>query len=387
MAADWHDMKIAIPSAFLGKVMRGCESWAQDLATELHRRGMDVTLFQGGGPSDSSYARYIPCPDHTQPLWKHVTRLTQHGLWRYGLGSPLHLQQAVFGRRVARELRRGRFDIVHTQDPGTALALERARRAGRHTAKVILANGTEEPFEFLDQFEHVQELAPYYMELDHRYGLSSERQWFTIPNFVDCDVYAPGDQAQARKKFGIPPDRFVVLDVAALKLTHKRLDWLAQEVATARQTHPEIMLIVAGASTPETPQVEQAIRRYLGEDAWILKDVPRRNMPDLYRAADLFAHTALTEMFAIVLLEAGATGLSLRGHRFPVIEWVIGAGGVCLDMEKPGELALSIIDSIKNSTLRVQRGCNARHLIAERFDKVRVVDQIVAMYQAVLEHR
>ncbi len=255
-----------------------------------------------------------------------MTRFTRHGLWRYGLGSPLHLQQVVFARRVARELHRGRFDIVHTQDAGTALVLERARRAGRHCAKVILANGTEEPFEFLSQFEHVQELAPYYLELDHKNGLSPYWEWFAIPNFVIA-TSTPGDQAQARQKFGIPRDRFVVFDAAALKLTHKRLDWLAKEVAIARQKHPEIMLIVAGATTPETPQVEHAIRKYLGEDAWILKDIPRQNMPDLYRTADVFAHAALTEMFAIVLLEAGATGLTLRGHKFPVIDWVIGAGG------------------------------------------------------------
>jgi glycosyltransferase involved in cell wall biosynthesis len=380
-------MKIAIASAFLGHVLRGVESWSQDLSAELHRRGIDVTLFQGGGPSDASYARHIPCPDHTAPFWKHVTRFTRHGLWRYGLGSPLHLQQVMFGRRVAHELHRGRFDIVHTGDGGTALVLERARRAGRHSAKVIFANETEESFEFLDQFEHIQELGPYYMDLDRKNGLSPDREWFVVPNFVDGDVYAPGDQAQARQKFGIPLDRFVVFDAAALKLTHKRLDWLAKEVAIARQKHPEIMLIVAGATTPETPQVEHAIRKYLGEDAWILKDVPRENMPDLYRAADVFAHAALTEMFAIVLLEAGATGLSLRGHKFPVIEWVIGAGGVCVDMEAPGELALSIVDSLENPLLRAQRGSNARHLVAERFDKVRVVDRIVAMYEAVLKHR
>jgi len=378
-------MKVAIASAFLGHVLRGVESWSQDLAAELHRRGADVTLFQGGGPSDVSYARHIPCPDHTDPFWKHVTRFTKRGLWRFGLGSPLHLQQVVFARRVAAELQKGKFDVVHTQDGGTALGLEKARRAGRHSAKVILGNGTEEPLDFLLQFDHIQELAPYYLELDRQRGLPPDKQWFAIPNFVDSDLYAPGDQARARQKFGIPPNRFVVFDSAALKLTHKRIDWLAKEVAIARQKHPEIMLIVAGATTPETPHVEQAVRKFLGEDAWILKNVLRKDMPDLYRAADLFAHAALTEMLAIVLLEAGASGLPLRGHKFPVIEWVIRDGGVCLDMEAPGELALSIIESYENPAERARRGQNARRSITERFEKSRVVDQIVAMYESVLK--
>jgi glycosyltransferase involved in cell wall biosynthesis len=378
-------MKIAIASAFLGHVLRGVEAWSQDLAAELHRRGLDVTLFQGGGPPDVSYARHIPCPDHTAPFWKHLTRFTRHGLWRFGMGSPLHLQQVVFARRVVYELRNGKFDVVHTQDAGTALVLERARQAGRHSSKVILGNGTEEPLDFLLQFDHVQELAPHYLERDRQRGLPPDKQWFAIPNFVDCNVYVPGDRAQARQKFGIPPNRFVVFDAAALKLTHKRIDWLAKEVAVARQKHPEIMLIVAGATTPETHLVDLAVRKFLGEDAWILKNLPRREMPDLYRAADLFVHAALTEMFAIVLLEAGASGLPLRGHKFPVIEWVVGNGGECLDMEAPGELALSIIKSYEDPDGRAQRGQNARKSVAERFETSRVVGQIVAMYETVLK--
>jgi glycosyltransferase involved in cell wall biosynthesis len=380
-------MKIAVASAFLGHVLRGVEAWAQDLAAELHRRGLDVTLFQGGGPGDVPYAQHIRCPDHTDPFWKHVTRFTRHGLWRVGLGSPLHLQQVVFGRRVARELRSGNFDVVHTQDAGTALVLEKMRRAGQHPAKVIFANGTEEPLEFLLQFKHVQELAPYYLEIDRQKGLPADRQWFSIGNFVDCDVYKPGNRAKAREKLGIPRDRFVVFDVAALKVTHKRIDWLAKEVAIARQKHPEIMLIVAGATTPETEQVDHAIRKFLGEDAWVFKNIPRKHMPDLYRAADVFAHAALSEMFAIVLLEAGACGIPLRGHTFPVIEWVIGPGGVCLDMESPGELALSLIESYENPDLRAQRGRNARQSTAERFGTAHVVDEIVNMYEAVLKNR
>ena len=168
--------------------------------------------------------------------------------------------------------------------------------------------------------------------------------------------------------------------------THK-IDWLVKEVAVARQKHPEIMLIVAGATTPETPQVEQVVSEALGEHGLVLKNVARKDMPDLYRAADLFAHAALTEMFAIVLLEAGASGLPLRGHKFPVIESVIGDGGVCIDMEKTGELAGSFIESLENSSLRARRGQLARKSIMERFETSRVVDQIVAMYETVLGKR
>ncbi len=56
-------------------------------------------------------------------------------------------------------------------------------------------------------------------------------------------------------------------------------------------------------------------------------------------------------------------------------------------MEMPGELAVWIIEARENHLLRARRGSNARHLVMERFNRVRVVDQIVAMYEVVLKHR
>jgi hypothetical protein len=41
-------LKIAVVSSGLGHVARGIETWADDLAAALYKRGVDVTLFKGG---------------------------------------------------------------------------------------------------------------------------------------------------------------------------------------------------------------------------------------------------------------------------------------------------------------------------------------------------
>ena len=381
-------MKIAITSAYLGQIARGCETWAADLARELHNRKLDVTLFKGGGVATLPYEQVVFCPDHRRPIWKCITRLTRHGGgWRLGLGNPLSLQQTGFALAMIRPLRRGGYDILHTQDPYVAVILQWANHCGLHHAKVILGHGTEEPFEFLQRLDHVQELAPWHLVQDRAKGLPASRLWFSIPNFVDCDVFHTGNQIAARREFSIPEDRFVVLDVAALKLTHKRLDWLGQEIAIARQPHPEIMLVVAGAATDETPQVVAALVKSLGENVLILKDLPHNKMSELYRAADLFAHTSLFEMMAIVLIEALATGLTVRAHCHPVLDWVINGAGETVDMQQRGALAASIIGCIENPNRRHQRSISARLQALKKFDQRPVVDMIMEMYRQVMDDK
>ena len=99
-----------------------------------------------------------------------LTRIFPKCAWRWGLKSTYDLEQWSFWWRLWPELRRGKFDIVHVQDPWLALLLERSGRWGWHPAKVILAHGTEESLEFLEKFEYVQHLAPWHMKetIDHR---------------------------------------------------------------------------------------------------------------------------------------------------------------------------------------------------------------------------
>ena len=342
-----------------------------------------MTLFQSG-PGEVVYARQVSCLDHRGALARQLTFLGRIGGWRWGFGSTTSLQQVFFARRLITELRQGKYDIVHMQDAWASRLLERARRNGRHPAKVILGHGTEEEFEFLLEFDHVQELAPCYLERDRQIGLPPERRWFAIPNFIDCQQFCSGDRSVARAKFGISADAFVVLDVAALKRTHKRLDWLAQEMAHARCKQSNILLVVAGAQTSETTELVRFLKDALPGHVKVLTNVQRQDMPDLYRTANVFAHAALTEMMPISLLEAMASGLPVIANRAPIFEWIVGEGGVLVDMQNPGDLATAAGRFVADSTLAHIASRKARLRVLEQFETARVVDQISAMYQSVL---
>ncbi len=375
-------MKIAVASVFLGEIARGVESWARDLAAALHRRNFDVTLFQSG-PVTAPYARQVPCLDHRSATAKYLARLGRWGAWRWGFGTPQTIQQIRFARRLTPILEREHFDIVHMQDAWASRVLETARRKGRHHAKVILGHGTEEPLDFLLHFDHVQELAPCYLDQDRQKGVNG-KQWFAIPNFVDCELFRPGDQAAARAKFRLPPDAFIVLDVAALKRTHKRLDWLAKEAAEFRgqKVKENIMLVVAGAKTNETAALLSEMQQALGGGLRVLTDVRRDDMPDLYRAADVFAHAALQEMMPIALIEAMASGLPVIANRAPIFEWIVGEAGTLVDVRQSGSVAAALSPYF-SPQFRSGKSTVARQRAVTLFSAEVVVEQIIGMYQHV----
>ena len=106
--------------------------------------------------------------------------------------------------------------MVHTQDPLVALTLQRAHALGLVRAATVLAHGTEEPLSFLKKLDYVQHLAPWHLEEARRAGCDKPG-WTAIGNFVDTEVFHPGQDPVVRQQLGIPPGAFVVLSVAAVK--------------------------------------------------------------------------------------------------------------------------------------------------------------------------
>jgi glycosyltransferase involved in cell wall biosynthesis len=372
-------MKIAVVSSGLGHVARGIETWADDLATALHRRGINVTLFKGGGTASRSFERVVCCAQRDRRVARCLAASGKRFFWRYGFGSPYAAEQTTFAWSLVFSLRSSAVDIVHLQDPWLALLLERTKWF--HHAKVILAHGTEEPVEFLQQFQHVQELSPSYLE---RHRNSGARQWFAIPNFVDVDRFRPQDRRSCLQKLGLSTDDFLVLSVGALRRTCKRMDWLVEEFA--QLTVPHARLVIAGAREDETTSFIEQARVLVGADRLlVLENLPRDRMPELYCAADVFVLCSLEEILGIAFLEAMACGVPCIGHTYPVTQWVIGPGGDCINMEERGALQQQLTRYI-NYSFRETKALAVRQHVVAMFSEEVVVNQIVEMYRKVLKH-
>jgi hypothetical protein len=173
-------MRIAIASSGLGHVARGIETWACDTAGALHQWAVDSEQLTAGKEANFEVTLFcaaelpstvhrppstivLSCLKRGNPKTQQLSNWFPRWAWRWGLKSTYDLEQWSFWWHLWPKLRRGKFDIVHVQDPWLARLLDVSKWWGLHKAKVILAHGTEEPLEFLEKFEYVQHLAPWHL--------------------------------------------------------------------------------------------------------------------------------------------------------------------------------------------------------------------------------
>ncbi len=378
--------KIVVASSGLGHVSRGIESWANDLARALSTRGCDVTLCKGAGGAAATFERVVPC--WVRSSWKArlATRVVPKAIaWRLGIASTYGVEQVTFAIRLLWVLRVLNADILHVQDPVVARVAEMARRIGVVRTKTILAHGTEEPNETLAGFEYVQHLAPWHQEQCEAAGCS-RAAWTTIPNFIDTQRFSPGDGSAMRRELGIAGDALVVMTAAAIKRTHKRIDALIEEFALLREARPDLnaYLVIAGGEEKETQSVIEQGNRLLGDRVRFCVKYPRERMADLYRLADVFVLASLKEMMPIALLEATATGLPCVVNNHPVMRWMVGAGGACIDMTTRGTLCTAVEGLVADRARAREIGSAARAHCVEQFGKDAVVDRVLAFYGQLL---
>ncbi len=343
---------IAIACSGLGHVRRGNETWAQRVAEELHKHGAPVTLF-GGGPLQTScpYQRLANLPREAWPL-RHLFSWDRRYL----------LEQFSFGYSLGKHLRRGGYDFVQIADP--ILALRMHKQTPKHRTRVIYKDGLLLGAPWCQKFDNVQVLAPYYRDQAKAAGVNTER-WFVIPHLVDTEKYQPAKDRQAaqRRLLGekFPDDAFVILAVGDMApASNKRLDFIIEAVA-GLPAECEAHLLIAGSANPE--QERDLVRRVpdsLRGRIHVFANRAHEDMPELYHAADVFAHAALREPFGIVFLEAMASGLAVAAHDFAVTRWIVGPGGATIDMQTPGGLTSLLASWRAQPNLRQELGMAAR---------------------------
>lgn len=272
---------------------------------------------------------------------------------RAGLVAPLYALAAR--RAVARALARERFDLVHAHwlvPNAVAVAPLRRRRrrgspvfaVGLHGSDVFLAErpGMRRAAAFAlgraglltgcspELVERVLALA----ERSGR-GFPGERA-AVIPYGVDPAAFAPGrERGEAwRRRLGVPPDAPLLLGVgrmATKKGFHVLMRALPDLLAAHRQAHVVLAgggdrleeLRAAASPWPERVHLPGAVRH--------------DELPDLYRAADIFVMPAVhdpkgnVDGLPNVVLEAMASGL-------PVVASEVSGIPLAVATEKTGLL-------------------------------------------------
>lgn len=135
-----------------------------------------------------------------------------------------------------------------------------------------------------------------------------------LPNTVD-ERFSPGPKSEALLDRYQLRGKKVLLTVSRLAASerYKGHDRVIRAVAELRHAHPDLVYVVAGDGD-DRPRLEQlALDFGVADQVRFIGYVPDSELPDLYRAADVFVMPSTGEGFGIVFLQALASGIPAIG--------------------------------------------------------------------------
>ncbi len=141
-------------------------------------------------------------------------------------------------------------------------------------------------------------------ELKEFYAIPDDRI-VTIPNGINLSRFKEGTasaRAEVRRRFGIADDAKLVLFVGS----RFRIKGLKYAIEAVAKINTEAVLLVVG---DDTVAPYKQLAEELGVSDRVIFAGGRSDLPDIYPAADAFVLPTLYETFALVCLEAMASGL------------------------------------------------------------------------------
>ncbi|MGF1540918.1 MAG: glycosyltransferase [Pleurocapsa sp.] len=144
-----------------------------------------------------------------------------------------------------------------------------------------------------------------------------------IPNGVDVKLFSPEG---ASYDFGL--NHPLVLCVASLnRRDHKRVELAIRAIAKL----PDASLLVCGDG-PDRDYFQSLGDELLGERRFAIKTFPFKEMPAVYRSADLFTLPSLDEPFGQAYIQAMACGLATVATDDEMRRNIVGNAGILCDV-------------------------------------------------------
>ena len=160
-----------------------------------------------------------------------------------------------------------------------------------------------------------------------------------VPPGVDLSLFSPGDVRAARAAVGLPQDAKVLLFVGRIQPL-KAPEVLVKAAAELLARHPswrgELVVAVLGGPSgsglahPHSLE-DLAVQLGVAPQVRFVKPLPRAELAQWYRAADLVAVPSHSESFGLVAVEAQACGTPVVAADVGGLPTAVGDAGVLVD--------------------------------------------------------
>jgi 1,2-diacylglycerol 3-alpha-glucosyltransferase len=354
-------IKVFIPCSGLGNINRGFESFTRECFDALSTiSSLDITLFKGGGQSFEKEIHLWNLPRQSGSNAK-VTRLLQQ-VSQYS--SPNLTEQWSFFLSLLPNIHSNQPDVIYFSQPGLGLLLWHWKRWTKQRYKLLFRNGgpTKALQNLKRRWDHTQQLSPLHLQAAIHAGVPPEKQSL-VPNAIhikpQLKLLTLSEKAALRRTLNLPEERPIILSVAAINQSHKRIDYLIHELAALPQPRPYLLLL--GQQDTESPKVINLAQQRLGVNHFQVRTVSHTEIANYYQVADLFVLASLREGFPRVCIEAMSYGLPCLVHDYETTRYILAEEGYFTDLTTAGNLTqlmlkvLPEMNNIEKYHLRHQR--------------------------------
>lgn len=333
MKQNTQKSKIAILIPRYGLVERGTENFTREFVAHL-KDTFECVIFARGEKDHMIKVQCIPA-SHTllQRLYKLHPRLSRI-LDRYHL-SPDHIEMLTFSLCSMPYLLFGNYDLLFPQNGVWGALVCRLIRAVRRIPFIYRSAGGIEPMVARQKPDIYFTINP------------AIARWFNahfpdlrvifLSNGVNLDHFSlSGRQA----KLDLPHP--IIVTASALTPS-KRIDLTIEAVGKLKKGS---LLILGDGPLKNT--LTQLAQDRIGKGRFLIKKVSYEELPDYYRASDVFAFSAPDELgWGLVHLEALAVGLPVVANREENLEFLMGSKALLCDVRNVSEYAYMIEKAIR----------------------------------------
>ena len=169
---------------------------------------------------------------------------------------------------------------------------------------------------------------------------------------VDAELFHPGSRQEARSRLGLIDDASIILFIGNL-LPVKGIDVLVDACSRLARAGTEYTCYLIGQGPLRSGLEREVARLGLSDRIQFLGPRPHHQLPDWFRAANVFTLPSRSEGMPNVLLEALACGTPFVASRVGGIPELVNLGPCRLVApENAGELAESLTLSLQESKAR-----------------------------------
>jgi glycosyltransferase involved in cell wall biosynthesis len=303
-------------------------------------------------------------------------------------------------RRLVGLLRRGQYDIVHSHLFRADIYASLAVAQLRDRAPLLVSTRHNDDRFFLNPFVGIahymlsarqdliiaisDHIARFTVSRGVRHPERVRRVYHGIEPMVTQALEREGQQI--RRDLGLGPDDYVVGNVGRLA-PQKGQRHLIGAMPLLLERVPRAHAVIAGGGDLEEYLRDLALEVGVADRVHVLG--PRRDVPALMHAMDVFAMPSIWEGFGLVLLEAMAAGRPIVASRVATIPEVVEdeATGLLVPPGDPVALAESLAQLAHDPERARAFGEAGRQRLRTRFSLEKMVGDTELLYRDLVEQR